>query len=454
MSLRGWAGIGLVVLLLGCTHYGANPAGVPFARQDRRGVPPPDRIGNEGEVGTRGRWGDSVIPAGGRFPERRPLLPRRRQGWTDALPSPYAQDAPPPLRIPPADTVTGPGMLPPAGPPPEGSVLPPFSPSPPAAPPTSTPVPSPPPANTPPPAGTLPPPPPSASAPPAETAPKAEATPVPQGDATPVPKSDTAPGTQPQPTADPFSSLRQLLQTAQSRWAVIDTYEAIAVRRELAPNKQRTHDRVFYLFRKEPFAVYMRNLDEANAGRELLYNPKQHGDKIYAIVGKSDEGLLYKAGQRAPAVSPDFPMVKQKSRYSIREAGLGTPIQRVGQWLEKAERGQIPPQNLRFQRDVRRPETADPLHLVELQLRPGDDPLLPQGGRRQWFFHANPQAASYALPILIRALEADGQEVEYFWIERFQPNVPLTDADFHPDRLGRNQIPSDSRNSKRSNMRK
>jgi hypothetical protein len=201
MSLRGWAGIGLVVLLLGCTHYGANPAGGPFARQDRRGVPPPDRIGNEGEVGTRGRWGDSVIPAGGRFPERRPLLPRRRQGWTDALPSPYAQDAPPPLRIPPADTVTGPGMLPPAGPPPEGSVLPPFSPSPPAAPPTSTLVPSPPPANTPPPAGTLPPPPPSASAPPAETAPKAEATPVPQGDATPVPKSDTAPGTQPQPTA-------------------------------------------------------------------------------------------------------------------------------------------------------------------------------------------------------------------------------------------------------------
>jgi len=277
---------------------------------------------------------------------------------------------------------------------------------------------------------------------------------VPKGDAAPIPKGDTAPGTQPRPTTDPLSSLRELLQTAQSRWASINTYEAIAVRRELAPNKQRTNDRVFYLFRKEPFAVYMRNLDEANAGRELLYNPKQHGDKIYAIVGKSDEGLLYKAGQRAPAVSPDFPMVKQKSRYSIREAGLGTPIQRVGQWLEKAERGQIPPQNLRFQPDVRRPELADPLHLVELQLRPGDDPLLPQGGRRQWFFHANPQADTYALPILIRALEPDGQEVEYYWIERLQLNVHLTDADFHPDRLGKNQIPPDSRNSKRPNMRK
>lgn len=248
--------------------------------------------------------------------------------------------------------------------------------------------------------------------------------------------------------------MRQLLQTAQGRWATIHTYEAIAVRRELAPNKQRTYDRVFYLFRKEPFSVYMRNLDEANAGRELLYNPKQHGDKIYAIVGKADEGLLYKAGQRAPAVSPDFPMVKQKSRYSIREAGLGTPIQRVGQWLEKAERGQIPPQNLRFQPEVRRPECPDPLHLVELQLRPGDDPLFPQGGRRQWYFHANPQAETYALPILIRALDADGQEVEYYWIERLQPNVRLTDADFHPDRLGSGKTPPESRTPKRPTGKK
>jgi hypothetical protein len=204
----------------------------------------------------------------------------------------------------------------------------------------------------------------------------------------------------------------------------------------LTPNKQRTHDRVFYQFRKQPFAVYMRNLDQANAGRELLYNPQQHGDKIYAIAGKADAGLLYKAGQRLPPVSPDFPMVKQKSRYSIREAGLGTPLQRVQQWLDKAERGQIPPHHLRFHTQTKRPETTEPLQLVELFLRPGDDPLLPHGGRRQWFFHANPNADSYALPILIRALEADGQEVEYYWVEQFRPNLRLSDSDFHPDRLG------------------
>ncbi|MEJ5275583.1 MAG: DUF1571 domain-containing protein [Thermogemmata sp.] len=440
MSLRGWTRIGLAVLLLGCTRYGVNPPGGPFARKDGRGSLPPDVAWNDGEVGGRGRLGEAVIPAGGRFPDRRPLLPRRRSGVADALPSPYAQETVPPS-APTADTPSGSRTTPwpPAGPPPAGAV-PPLTPPPPLP-------------SSPPPASASGPPLASPAAPSAVPPSAGTPTPAPSPAPPPAPQSDSAAPTSGTP-ADAFSSLRQLLQTAQGRWATIHTYEAIAVRRELAPNKQRTYDRVFYLFRKEPFSVYMRNLDEANAGRELLYNPKQHGDKIYAIVGKADEGLLYKAGQRAPAVSPDFPMVKQKSRYSIREAGLGTPIQRVGQWLEKAERGQIPPQNLRFQPEVRRPECPDPLHLVELQLRPGDDPLFPQGGRRQWYFHANPQAETYALPILIRALDADGQEVEYYWIERLQPNVRLTDADFHPDRLGSGKTPPESRTPKRPTGKK
>lgn len=417
---RWWhATVGLV-LALGCTRYGVNPPGGPFARSDGRG--PFSPATSDGELGRRGRNGEEVIPASGRVPERRPLLPRRRATPLEPLPSPYARDAAPPV-IPPADAgLPPPPPLPPAGPPPEGIVTP-------SSPAAATPPPFPA-ASTPPSRPSLPETPPASPAPSAPSAPPAPAPAAPA-------------------TADQLAAIRQLLRTAQQRWATIDTYEAIVVRRELAPNKQRTYDRVFYQFRKEPFAVYMRNLDEANAGRELLYNPQQHGDKIYAVVGKADEGLLYKAGQRAPAVSPDFPMVKQKSRYSIREAGLGTPLQRVQQWLEKAERGQIPSQNLRFQQQASRSETTEPLHLVELVLRPGDDPLLPRGGRRQWFFHANPRADSYALPILIRAVEADDQEVEYYWIEQFRPNVRLSDADFHPDRLGGSTKAGDSREPKR-----
>ncbi|MCS7021165.1 MAG: DUF1571 domain-containing protein [Gemmataceae bacterium] len=436
---RWWAGLIGLTLAVGCTRYGLNPPGGPFARGERGRDAIPGAAATEDA--TQGRPGQGVIPASGQLPLRRPLLPRRRGAVpAEALPSPYAKDAPLPPIPPTAHGPTpnaGPALLPPAGPPPEG-VVPPATP-PTVVPPSSSPAVPP----TPPrPPSTSEPQPPTSTKQPANTETPATAAPS-------TSPSPPTPATSPSSNAEGTAAIRQLLQTARQRWATINTYEAIVVRRELAPNKQRTYDRVFYQFRKEPFAVYMRNLDEANAGRELLYNPQQHGDKIYAIVGKADEGLLYKAGQRAPAVSPDFPMVKQKSRYSIREAGLGTPLQRVQQWLEKVERGQIPPQNLRFQANVQRPETSEPLHLVELTVRPGDDPLLPTGGRRQWFFHANPQAPSYALPILIRALESDGQEVEYYWIERFEPNVRLTDADFHPDRLGTTPNKKDDREPKR-----
>jgi hypothetical protein len=51
-------------------------------------------------------------------------------------------------------------------------------------------------------------------------------------------------------------------------------------------------------------------------------------------------------------------------------------------------------------------------------------------------------------------LDADGQEVEYYWIERLQPNVRLTDADFHPDRLGSSKSPPEARTPKRPNAKK
>ncbi len=370
----------LVLAVLGCTRYGTQPASGPFARLTPGRTPPPP-LGDGSLAATDPADGNgAVIPAGGRFADRRPLLPRRRPAAPgEPLPSPYARDAAPPQTQPvapqavPSDPVLGP----------------------PAA--QASPAPLPPTASSPVP-------------PPAE------------------PATTTLPS--------PLQQARLIVEQARQRWAEIHTYEAIVLRRELAPNKRRTQDRVLTLYRKEPFAVYMRNLDEANAGRELLYNPKQHGDKIYAIVGKGDENLLYKAGQRAPAVSPDFPLVKQKSRHSIREAGLGTPIARLGQWLDKIEQGTLAATQLQVQSVIRRPEYPHPLAQIAIQFRPGEDPLLPAGGRRQWFFDTLPSSAAHDLPVLIIATEADGQEVEYYLVERFMPNVPLTDAEFDPDRLG------------------
>lgn len=136
-----------------------------------------------------------------------------------------------------------------------------------------------------------------------------------------------------------IAEVKKLAETAAEKWAKTDSYEATVTRRELAPNKQMTEDMVQYQFRKDPMAVYIKNIGESGKG-EIIYYPSKHEDKIHAVIGKGDENFLYKVGQKAPAVSPDFPLVKSKTRYSIREAGLGTPIgaSPVGSRRPKPER--------------------------------------------------------------------------------------------------------------------
>jgi hypothetical protein len=239
------------------------------------------------------------------------------------------------------------------------------------------------------------------------------------------------------PVARHLAEARKLTTAAGEKWAKTDSYEAVVTRRELAPNKEMTEDTVLYQFRKEPMAVYIKNLgDGPGKGREILYYPSKHGDKIHAVLGEGDSRLL-KAGAKAPAVSPDSSMVKDKTRYSIREAGYGTPIARVTGWVAKAEAGKIPPENLTYLGMVTRKEFANPLAGVQLRLRPGDDALMPHGGTRQWFFDTNPESPSAGLPVLIFATEPNGKEVEYYLFEKVKPNVKLTDADFDPARLGK-----------------
>ncbi len=234
-----------------------------------------------------------------------------------------------------------------------------------------------------------------------------------------------------------IAEIKKLTAAANEKWSQVDTYESIVTRRELSPTKVMTEDVVFYQFRKDPMAVYIRNVGESGKGRELLYNPTKFGDKIYAIVGQGDENFLYKVGSRAPAVSPDFPLVKDKSRYSIREAGYGTPINRVAGWTAKAESGKIPADALTYLGPVTRPEFQQAVSGVQLKVRPGDDPLLPNGGVRQWFYDRDSDSPSYGLPLLIIATEANGKEVEYYLFEKLKFGIKYPDADFSPDRLNK-----------------
>ena len=93
-----------------------------------------------------------------------------------------------------------------------------------------------------------------------------------------------------------LAEVKKLVEAATARWKTVDCYEATVTRRELAPNKHLTDDMVLYQFRKEPMAVYIRNISESGKGREILYYPSKYEDKIHAIIGKGDDGFLYKVG--------------------------------------------------------------------------------------------------------------------------------------------------------------
>lgn len=238
----------------------------------------------------------------------------------------------------------------------------------------------------------------------------------------------------PSPAAINIFEIKKLAVYAAEKWAKVDTYEAIVTRRELLPNKEMSSDRVLYQYRKEPMSVFVRNIGDSGKGRELIYNSKT--DKIYVMLGEGDHKLM-PAGFKAPPVTPDDPRVKEKGRYSIREAGYGTPIGKLNHLVAKAETGKIPPDALTFLGPVARKEYPYPLTGVMLKLRPGDEATMPNGGMRQWFIDSKPDSPSFGWPVLIIATEPNGKEVEYYLFEKVKLQVKLTDADFSPERLGK-----------------
>jgi hypothetical protein len=232
-----------------------------------------------------------------------------------------------------------------------------------------------------------------------------------------------------------LAEIKKLVEFASEKWAKVDTYECIAIRRELSPTKEMSEDTTLYQYRKEPMAVFMRTLSNAGKGREIVYNPGKYEDRIHVMTGEGD--LPLRTGVKMPAVSPDSAIVKGKSRYSIREAGHGTPIKRVAGWVEKVEAGKVPAENLKFLGSVDRKDYPHPLVGVELTLRPGDEPLMPNGGTRRWFFDTRPESPACGFPVLIIATEPNGKEVEYYLIEKVKTNVKFTDMDFSPERFGK-----------------
>jgi hypothetical protein len=249
----------------------------------------------------------------------------------------------------------------------------------------------------------------------------------------PTTPAPAAPATAAAPAATNFAPIKKLSDAAAAKAKTLAMYEAKFARRENVDGTPGPLEEVAFKFR-EPMTVYMKNVSEAGLGREVLYNPGQHGDKIHIVVGKGDSRLV-KAGFKPAPQSPDSPTVRSKSRHSIRESGIGISAGKFVALVAKVETGKLPAETLKYAGDVKREDFADgPLVGVEEIVRKGDEGL-PSGGTRHWFFDAKPGSASEGLPVLVILYDANGKELEYYKYSQLKI-AKLADADFDPAKLG------------------
>ncbi|MFO0802741.1 MAG: DUF1571 domain-containing protein [Gemmataceae bacterium] len=229
--------------------------------------------------------------------------------------------------------------------------------------------------------------------------------------------------------------LKKIASATAETVKTLGLYEARFTRRENVDGTPGPLEEVIFRFRAEPMAVYMKNVSEAGLGREVLYNPSQHADKIHVIVGKGDSRLV-KAGFKAPSLSPDSPQVRSKSRHSIRESGVAISAGKFLTLMAKYEAGKIPADTLKFAGSIKREDYPNAqLEGVEEVVRKGDEGL-PSGGTRHWFFDMKAGSPSRGLPVLVILYDGNGKELEYYRYTNFTIPAKLTDADFDPSKMG------------------
>ncbi len=227
-----------------------------------------------------------------------------------------------------------------------------------------------------------------------------------------------------EPAEDP---LRRVYRLASTEYGKMDSYIVRLTRREQVGGKDQPTEVIELAFRKEPFSVRFKWLDEKTRGRQALYVKGRYEGKLHTLLGPDDGNILMKAGSHV-AFAPDAGVVRSRSRHMITEAGIGWLIDRFGEHVaanEKPGGRKI----LTYLGPVKRDEFATPVEGVEQLIAPGEEKELPRGGKRLWLFGEN------HLPALVIATDDKGHEVEYYLHDRYLYPVKLGDDDFNPDKL-------------------
>jgi hypothetical protein len=289
------------------------------------------------------------------------------------------------------------------------------------------------PAQAPPPAATPPAPLPNlANAPPlAITAPPKPGA-RPPGDIQQVafPAPTPPPAAEPAPPSEPVSDVeaaRRLQREAAAAYARQPSYIARLRRREWAHGRPKSEETLIFKFREQPFSVHFKWLGDEGQGREVLYVRGQYDNKLHVLTAAND--IPFTPAGRRMALALDSFLVRTASKYPITDAGIGRNIQRIGQFLDRVERGE-PGTGVKYVGPTRRPEYPVPLEAFECRLPVGYAPEVPQGGKRLLCFDP-----ATKFPVVSLTWDHAGQEVDFACFDRFQLDVRLDDDDFNPDKL-------------------
>jgi Protein of unknown function (DUF1571) len=228
-----------------------------------------------------------------------------------------------------------------------------------------------------------------------------------------------------------LAAARRLFKILAAKYESMTDYEAHMTRREVVGGREMPTEEVLFQFRKKPFSIYMMNVGEVGKGREVLYVDGKFDGLMHVVSGQGDVAKFLVGFKTS--LKPDSSMATSKSRHKITDAGPPQHIVKIDRYLKLAEAGKTTVKHLGT---LTRKDQPSAVEGLEIAVPPGEDPLLPKGGKWALYFEPRTEQPNHGNLLVHQLFDETGREVEYYCFTKFRVPANLTDADFHPDRLG------------------
>ena len=154
--------------------------------------------------------------------------------------------------------------------------------------------------------------------------------------------------------------------------------------------------------------------------KQAIFVEGRYKNHIQAYAGHM--GLLLPPFRRQ-SLALDNPLVKQASRRSIREAGVGNLVTKLVLLSETTD-----PSLYGRVSFVATRERAPHGQLEVLEQHTADRDI--PGGKRVWYV-----SRGLALPVLVQTFDKTGTRIGHYEYRDFKFNIGLTDDDFDPNKV-------------------